>query len=381
MSLSDDERRILEEAGGNPNPVDRQRAVGIYLAKSESDRPEAGDLLVKGFLNHLRPSFHLIPKGDSMADEESFTNAYAALAAGTGDFSRPDARSLATVLQCTPAALAPLRMIVGLTHNELAVAIKLTDPDARVSGEALKKFERSPPPEQASSRHDRLATSVAQAVTDAMSRKILTVPPTAASYFHSKLDKRDTREGWSSVQSDAGGVPYSALLYQRYVGGVWRQVQDAYSEVKGDAILEYPLRDLLDEHGIPYHHTRPGASGARETAERYGISPGPDFVIPDESPTLVVESKVGEDGGTVRDKAARIKSMTGAANARGLKACAVVDGKGWTERAAALLEVIVVTQGRAYTLTTLHHLLRLPEIQALAGGATSNRGSSIETQA
>ena len=365
MSLSDDERKILEEAGGNPSPVDRQQAVGIYLGKSGRDQAQAGDLLIKGFLNHVRPSFHLIPKGDSMADEESFTDAYAALADGTEDFLRPDAESLAAILQRTPAALAPLRMIVGLTHNELAVAIKLTDPDARASGEALKKFERNPPPERASPRHGQLAASIAQAVTAAMSREILTVPPGAAAYFHSKIDKRDTRDGWSSVQADAGGVPYSALLYQRYVGGVWRQVQDAYSEVKGDAVLEFPLRDLLDEHDIPYHHTRPGASGARETAERYGISPGPDFVIPDESPTLVVESKVGEDGGTVRDKAARIKSMTSAANARGLKACAVVDGKGWTERSAALLEVVVATQGRTYTLSTLSQILELPEIQAL----------------
>ena len=369
MSLSDDERVILEEAGGNPSPVDRQRAVGIYLAKSEADRAEAADALVKGFLNHLRPSFHLIPKGDSMADEESFNNAYAALAAGTGDFSRPDSQSLATILQRTPAALAPLRMIVGLTHNELAVAIKLTDPDARVSGEALKKFERNPPPSPISPRHKKLAAGIANAATAAMSREILTVPPTAVSYFHSKLDKRDTREGWSSVQSDAGGVPYSALLYQRYVGGVWRQVQDAYSEVKGDAILEYPLRNMLNEHHIPHHHTRPGPSGAQETAERYGMSPGPDFVIPDEAPTLVIESKVGEDGGTVRDKADRIKSMTRAADARGLRACAVVDGKGWTERTSALLEVIVTTQGRTFTLSTLSHLLHLPEIRALRPGS------------
>ena len=365
MSLSDDERRILKKAGGNPSPVGRQRAVGIYLAKSDSDRVKAGDLLVKGFLAHLRPWFHLIPKGNSMADEEGFADAYAALAAGTEDFSRPDVDSLAAVLQRTPTALAPLRMIVGLTFNELAVAIKLTNPDARASGEALKKFERSPPPERASAKHEQLAASIAQAVMAAMSREILGIPPSAAAYFHSKLDKRDTRDAWSSVQADAGGVPYSALLYQRYVGGVWRQVQDAYSEVKGDAILEFPLRDLLDANGIPYHHTRPGASGARETAERYGMSPGPDFVIPDESPTLVVESKVGEDGGTVRDKAARIKSMTSAANDRGFTACAVVDGKGWTERTAALLEVIVATQGRTYTLSTLEHLLELHDIRTL----------------
>lgn len=365
MSLSDDERRILEAAGGNPSPVDRQRAVGIYLAKSETDQATASDLLVKGFLGHLRPSFHLIPKGDSMTDEESFASAYVALAEGTANFLHPDAHSLTNVLQRTPSALAPLRMIVGLTYNELAVAIKLLDPDVRASGEALKEFERSPPPEQSSRRHDQLAANIAQAVTAAMSREILAIPPSAATYFHSKLDKRDTLDGWSSVQANAGGVPYSALLYQRYVGGVWRQVQDAYSEVKGDAILEYPLRDLLDEHDIPYHHTRPGATGARETAERYGMSPGPDFVIPDEAPTLVVESKVGEDGGTVRDKAARIKDMTSAANARGLKACAVVDGKGWTERTAALLEVVIATQGRTYTLSTLSQLLHLPEMQAL----------------
>ena len=98
------------------------------------------------------------------------------------------------------------------------------------------------------------------------------------------------------------------------------------------------------------------------------MSPGPDFVIPDAAPTLVVESKVGEDGGTVRDKAARIKTMTTAANARGLKACAVVDGKGWSERSAALLEVIIATQGRTYTLSTLSQLLELPEIQALVPG-------------
>ncbi|MCY3567982.1 MAG: hypothetical protein OXH38_05105 [Chloroflexi bacterium] len=370
MSLSDDERKILEHAGGNPSPVDRQRAVGIYLAKSGSDRAAAAELLVKGFLTHLRPSFHLIPRGKSMADEASFADAYLALAEGTADFSRTDAVSLAAVLRSTPAALAPLRMIVGLTHNELAVAIKLTDPDARASGESLKKFERSPPPEQISHRYDQLATGIAHAVAAAMSREILAVSPSAATYFHSKLDKRDTREGWTSVRANSSGVPYSALLYQRYVGGIWRQVQDAYSEVKGDAILEYPLRDLLDEHGIPYHHTRPGASGAQETAERYGISPGPDFVIPDEAPTLVVESKVGEDGGTVRDKAARIRNMTAAAGAAGLTPCAVIDGKGWTERSAALLEVVVATQGRTYTMATLSQILELPEIQALISGSS-----------
>ena len=196
-----------------------------------------------------------------------------------------------------------------------------------------------------------------------MTRDILRVPESVSQHFHSKLDKRDTRDGWQSVAEDSSGVPYAALLYQRYVGGVWRQVQDAYSEVKGDALLEYPLRDLLTEHNVPHHHTRSGATGAEQTMERYGVSPGPDFVVPDDSPTLVIEAKVGEDGGTVRDKAARIRTLAEAASRRGLKPCALIDGKGWSERTTALLDVVLATQGRTYTLSTLGHILELPEIK------------------
>ena len=115
----------------------------------------------------------------------------------------------------------------------------------------------------------------------------------------------------------------------------------------------------------PFWRTPSGASGASETSAKFGLSPGPDFVIPDTSPTVVIESKIGEDGGTVRDKASRIQSMSRAAAARGLVACAVVDGKGWRERPSALAEVIIATDGRTYTLNTIGLLLAIPEIQAL----------------
>ncbi len=198
-----------------------------------------------------------------------------------------------------------------------------------------------------------------------MERRILNVPDSAIEHFHSKLDKRDTTRGWRSVAEDAGGVPYSALLYQRYVGGAWRQVQDAHSEIKGDALLEHPLSALLQAHDIPHYRTESGATGAARAVERYRISPAPDFLIPDENPTLAVEAKVGEDGGTVRDKAARIQSMARSAEALGLRPCAVIDGRGWSERVTALVDVVLATQGRTYTLATLEQLLALPEVAAL----------------
>ena len=365
MALSDSEARILRAAGSDPSPVARLQAVGVVLAKDGEDAEASRDLLTQSYLAHLSPSFHLVPRGDSMFAEDAFTEAYAVLAAGTDDFARVDEETLNSTLLACPAALAPLRMILGLTHNELAVAIRLHDPQSRAAGGSLKNLERSARPKRPTAGRQRVIESIAGAVLAIMNRELLPVPPLAATHFHSKLDKRDTADGWESVQSHTAGVPYAALLFQRYVGGVWRQVQDAYSEVKGDAVLEFPLRDLLDAHGVPYHRTKRGAAGAAETATRYGLRPGPDFIIPDDSPTLVVESKVAEDGGTARDKAARIQALVTAANERGLRACALIDGKGWTERSNALCDVVLATQGRTYTLATIDQILELPEIQAL----------------
>lgn len=369
MALSESEERILRAAGSDPSPVARQQAVGVALAKHGEEAEASRALLTQSYLTHLSPSFHLVPRGDSMFDEDAFTDAYSALVTGTENFTRVDAASLAAVLLECPAALAPLRMILGLTHNELAVAIRLHDPDSNLAGGSLKNLERSTAQEHRTAARQRIVGSIAGAVLAMMSRDLLTVPPRVTTHFHSKLDKSDTLDGWRSVREHTSGVSYSTLLFQRYVGGVWRQVQDAYSEVKGDAVLEIPLQDLLDAHGVPYHRTKRGATGAAETATRFGLKPGPDFIIPDDSPTLVVESKVAEDGGTARDKAARIRTLVTAANERGLRACALIDGKGWTERPNALCDVIVATQGRTYTLATMDQILELPEIRALIAEA------------
>ena len=300
-----------------------------------------------------------------MASENEFDTAYQTLARHTNSFTNVDRQSLHAALTTAPSTLAPLRMILGFTYNELAWAMKLTRPGTTTRGDTLKKFERNPPPRQISSKRAEMIETLVATLLAIMDGSILQLPPAVQQFFHSKLEKRDTSDGWRTVAADAGGVPYSALLYQRYVGGVWRQVQDAYSEVKGDRLLEKPIANLFDEHGIPYYRSASGATGAARTAEIFGFSPGPDFVLPEETPTVIVESKVGEDGGTVRDKAARIKNMADMAKARGLLACAVVDGKGWSERINALADVVIATEGRTYTLTTLPQLLEIPEIAAL----------------
>lgn len=117
---------------------------------------------------------------------------------------------------------------------------------------------------------------------------------------------------------------------------------------------------------MPFYRAPTGATGARETARRYGLDPGPDFLIPGDSPSVMVESKVAEDGGTARDRAARVQALASVARERSLVLCAVVDGKGWSERPTALAQIILNTQGRTYSLATLTFLLEVPEIASYA---------------
>ena len=371
--LTPAERAAIDAARTSWDQTVRGRACAIVMSAGPADRDEARRLLGEAYLEATVPSFHLIPRGDAMLGEDRFARAYRVLAETTDGFADVSEEKLLMALVSAPAAIGPLRMIAGLTRNELAVAVKLVTGNA-VSGARIGALEREQeaPPSGSSAwgrRLDQLKL-VARTIIAVVAREVLEVPAAAAESFHSKLDKRDTISGWSGVERDAReGVPYHALLYQRYVGGLWRQVQDAYSEIKGDGILEAPLERLLIEERIPFWRTATGASGAKETARRYGFEPGPDFLIPAESPQVIIESKVAEDGGTVRDKAARIKTLGSVAATRGLILCALIDGKGWSERVSALADVVLATQGRTFSLSSLPGLLQVPEVAAWRGRA------------
>jgi hypothetical protein len=258
MPLSEAERSLLSGAATDPDPTRRRQAVATLLSKHGADETKARELLSKGFLAVTLPSFHLIPQGDAMASQHDFVSAYEALAVATSNFTQVDKATLTAAVLVTPRALIPLRMIAGLTQKELAASMKLVDADAKVSDARIKNFERSPVPDpipaKRAAQREALASLAVETIRAVLDRQILTVPQEAAANFHSKIDREDTRQGWSSVSSSAiNGVPYSSLLYHRYVGGAWRQVQDAYSEVKGDNVLELPLEKLLTDEKIPYY--------------------------------------------------------------------------------------------------------------------------------
>jgi hypothetical protein len=268
VPLSDAETDAIDPAGLSPDQSIRGRAVATVLGKQGDELGLARRRLAESYLQATAPSFHLIPRGDAMIPHATFGDAYFALAAATRGFQTVTAESLFAALSADSRALAPLRMITGLTLKELAVSIRLATnvPTTEASLRALERGRIAPRADSAQAqRREDLLRRTADTVIAVVERRILAVPDEVASSFHSKLDKRDTERGWESVLRDArDGVPYPELLYQRYVGGVWRQVQDAYSEVKGDAILELPLERILVSERIPYHDSG-GAARASST--------------------------------------------------------------------------------------------------------------------
>lgn len=136
---------------------------------------------------------------------------------------------------------------------------------------------------------------------------------------------------------------------------------DASSSIKAD-ILEGALVRLLAENAIPFYRTR-----ARERIP--GWEQAPDFLLPTrEQPVVVVEAKLAEDGGTARDKAARIERLCREARKKGVLPVAVIDGKGFYRINDVTAPILRNTLGETYTLKTLPRLLELAEIKRLRTG-------------
>ncbi len=163
MPLTESERDVLSEAGTTPSPTLRRQAVAIALAKSGIEKYEATDLLGKSFVAATQPSFHYIPRGDTMADEPAFDVAYRSLAKHTGNFAKVTERNLIRALGEEPRTLAPLRMILGFTYNELSWAMKLTRKGTTTSGTTLRNFERSPEPTQVTAKRSEMIETIAAA--------------------------------------------------------------------------------------------------------------------------------------------------------------------------------------------------------------------------
>ncbi len=321
------------------------------------------------YFPNLSPTFHVVPwASDQLLDTPDFLSIYDATHEATAGFSSVSASEIRTALDNEPRSLVIFRMIAALTRNQVSYVLN-TLFNIKLSGDELRILER----EGSNARSAILRKWLAATgkVGDLLHQGVAgTLMPFREGIdpgkFKSLTEKVDTIRGWESVAEVATrGVSYGELLYQRYVGGTFGQAINASTAVKAD-LLEDPVENLLVQNRIPYYRV-----GARERIE--GWEQAPDFLIPNtHDPSIVIEAKVAEDGGTARDKAARIERLARLAHNRRVIAIAVIDGLGFFRINDVLAPILANTQGRVYSAANLADLLDLPEMGRWKGQATAS---------
>lgn len=167
------------------------------------------------------------------------------------------------------------------------------------------------------------------------------------------MDKVDTAKGVESLQSIADlGAPYPVLLYERFLGRPFATNRDSVRELVGE-IVEVAIKNVLTEARISFRETK--------RAERIpGFDQAPDFIIPDEfSPVALIEAKLTEDDGTARDKVARVQRLRTLRDEEGkdYDVIACIAGRGFKVRREDMRRLLQATDGKVFTLTTMHLLI------------------------
>lgn len=168
-----------------------------------------------------------------------------------------------------------------------------------------------------------------------------------------RLDKADTREGIRSLQPVADiGVPYPVLLYERFLGRPFASHRDSVSELVGE-LVEGAIKDVLTAAKVSFRETK--------RAERInGFDQAPDFIIPDEfNPVALIEAKLTEDDGTARDKVSRVQRLRTLRDesGRSYDVIACIAGRGFKVRREDMRRLLQATDGKVFTLSTMHLLV------------------------
>ena len=366
MDLDEFEQTVF--GGTWPERVAAIRAVPTEFPGKEHQSVYAAAARVY-YQDQIAPHFHMIPWDEKHADRASFRTAYDQAAAHTAGFTRVRPDDLAECIERFPMTVRIFRLMVGYTPEELAKTTSALE-GVKLGKATLEGFEAG-----------RAVTTRSVQAAEALGHQLAALIAGTGGFevsdeirakgFRTKLDKPDTQRNWDSVRDfHEHGVPYSELLYQRFYGGSFRQIQDAGGSKKGN-LLEDAVEELLIHAEVPHVRTT-SVDTIREAREDYGVTvqPAPDFVIHDGSVAKgLLECKSAGDGGTARDKAARFRSLrTEAQRLGGIPVLAVLDGLGWRRLNDALGPVVRDCDGRVFTGSTLDDLLLVDPVAGLRGG-------------
>lgn len=340
---------------------------------STTDMRSRLDEMIDITFSDLQSQFLTMPRGEHYIEYLKFSRAYETLKHATSEFTDITEATLWGALEADSLCFIVIRSILGLSPPEWA-DLAGAETTSDVSQDAARRLDM----------HSRTNTDYFKSMretgksvhlprTSALLREAVSmlttgVPSNIEASFVHRLDKVDTRDGLSSIQRAATeNVPYSALLYERFLGRPFASHRDSISELVGD-VMENAVEELLVRSGVSYRRT-----GRAEKVP--GFEQAPDFLIPDEfSPRVVIEAKITNDDGTARDKVARILRLGRILEDRGssgrpeFELVACIDGRGFGVRRNDMKDILLVTSGKTFTLNTLPDLIAHTQIARLAGG-------------
>lgn len=326
------------------------------------------DAHVDAVFGCLESEFLVMPKGQGFIEFSTFETGYEALKRATRSFESVTPSIVTPVVFEYPIALIVLRCMLGFTPPEWAyyasqhTGVTVTQSAARTIDRSIRMD-----PQAALSRYGKITKRRIHALIAAACHILESGAPESSPDSLHRLDKADTRAGLISLRSLAElGVPYSILLYERFLGRPFAGHRDSISELIGN-IVENAVEDVLSRSGISYRRTK--------RAERLpDFDQAPDFVIPNEfNPQVVIEAKLTEDDGTARDKITRVQHLGSLSQERrtagqpGFEVVACIAGRGFGVRREDMKKLILATRGKIFTLLNMQQLVehtRLKEFRS-----------------
>lgn len=317
------------------------------------------DVYVDAVFGCLQSDFLVMPKGKGFVEFTTFETGYEALKRATRNFKNVTPTTVMPAVFDTPISLIILRCMIGFTPSEWAyyasqhTGIEITQGAARSIDRNIRME-----PEVALPRNGGVTEQRIHALISAACHILESGAPKVSPDSLHRLDKADTASGLTSLQSLADlGVPYSILLYERFLGRPFASHRDSISEIVGN-IVENAIEDVLSRAGISFRKTK--------RAERLpGFDQAPDFIIPNEfNPQIVIEAKLTEDDGTARDKVTRVQHL-GSLSMKGqppnkpkFEVVACIAGRGFGVRREDMKKLLLSTRGKVFTLQNMQQLVK-----------------------
>ena len=319
------------------------------------DDPDmAWEPLVDEVFGELTSSFLEMPKGEGFIDYPTFEKGYQALKRQTDAFAALTPQNVLAAVREVPIAFIVFRCILGFSPPEWAyVTTEMTSVtvDQGAARSIDRKFRMSPL--KPASVGSGVTAKRIHAMIDAGVRTIMRGAGTVAPGIVHRLDKADTASGQPNLQSIADlGAPYPVLLYERFLGRPYATHRDSVSELVGE-VVEVAVKNVLSDAKISFRETK--------RAERIpGFDQAPDFIVPDEfTPVALIEAKLTEDDGTARDKVSRVQRLRTLRDDEGkdYDVIACIAGRGFKVRREDMRRLLQATDGKVFTLTTMHLLI------------------------